>query len=389
MITFRNCEFLDNSISSREFIYFVNFNKMVMDGCSFTNNSFNSSAMCINNVRVDSEVLIINCRFKRNNIGNTYLIQVQHCQGILRIEQTSFTSNQYMDSGSINGALINQPICLNHSISYVNFSHNTLPLIAVVAYDPSSSHTGNSSWSNLQLRYNTANTSHIIVSPNRNLGEIMITLTLNNLIVIGNKIHNPYYQQGNLDIIFLSNCHVYVSDSLFSHNWATALGISGGTITFYGNTMFQNNINAIHGGGMYLNSVISISGNGTISFRKNTALYGGAIYGDGIHCGLQSIQEPDHQKITIELEDNSAGNFNGPNIYMHCNVCSSPWYDNISNYISVHDDDASPVLASYPNKITSTDENGTVIIYPGKKLFYICLFKIAKERMCHILLTSF
>ena len=367
VITFRNCAFLDNSISSGEFIYFVNFNKTVMDGCSFTNNSFNSSVAMSIIVQVDSEVLIVNCRFEGNTIGNTYFIQVRYCQGILRIEQTSFTSNQYMASGSINGALIYQPICLNHIISYVNFSHNTLPLIAADAYDSSSSHTGNSSWSNLQLRYNTANTSHIIVSPNR--GEFMMTLTLNDLIVIGNKIHNPYYQQG---IIFLSNCHVYVSDSQFSHNMATALGISGGTITSNGNTTFQFN-NAIHGGGMYFKNVNSISGNGTISFHKNTAQYGGAIYGgssSGNDCGFQGIQESDHQKLTIELADNSAGNFNGPNVYMHCNVCSSPWYENISNFITVtvHDDDASPVLVSYPNKITSTDEKGTVIIYPGKEI---------------------
>ena len=368
VITFRNCAFLDNSPLSLGFIYLDMFNKTVVDGCSFTNNFFNSSAMYINIGRVGSEVLIVNCRFDWNTIGNTFLIHLVkgYCQGILRIEQTSFTSNRYMASGSLNGALINQPKCLNHSIiSYVNFSYNTLPLIEAVAFDSVSSHTGNISWSNLQLMYNTANKSHITVTPE----FTMTILTLNNLIVIGNKIHNPSYQQATFNVIFLSNCHIYISDSQFSHNMATALGIYNSKITFNGNIKFQYNI-AMNGGGMYLSNVDSISGNGTISFHKNTAQYGGAIYGgdiNGSNCGLQSIQESDHEKLTIEFEDNSAGNFNGPNVYMHCNVCSSPWYDNISNYITVHGDDGSPALVSYPNKITSTDENGTVI-YPGKEI---------------------
>ena len=89
-------------------------------------------------------------------------------------------------------------------------------------------------------------------------------------------------------MVLEASTDVVLSESVFTHNYMSALKVTDSVLTLFGNIKFENNC-AIKGGAVIVSrqSTLNIAPNANVTFENNHALYGGAIYIDGYGNQLQ------------------------------------------------------------------------------------------------------
>ncbi len=379
-VEFSDCVFQDGFfVYPTYFLSLSNFTVAVFDSCIFKNNFFDHTGMIRLSVdKADSIVEIQNCSFientlksstDKNDLRSVPLVDISVCKGSLTIEHTSFIDNYATQT--YRGKLIElKEMCRHSIVNHTIFSKNVFILMEVLIPNYRSQYEFDIY--NLNLTNNTASKTLISFQPSQGdfnfSPNTSVSVKFDNLFARDNHVLITYQHMDMNCVIFFQELknklyNLTAIDSQFIHNAATPIGIHGAVLNLYGEIKLESN-SALQGGGLYAYGDLSLNfaENSNVSFIKNMAQYGGAIY---IRDGCPIINTTS-QNSSLNFSGNYARNFSGANIYLHHNICNCILNSKLIDY---HTDDRSPFLVSYPTQIKLTIESDFLEFYPGERIF--------------------
>ena len=359
------------------FLSLSNFTVAVFDSCTFRNNSFDHTGMIRLSIdKVDSSVEIQNCSFNgntmessidKNNLHSVPLVNISVCKGSLTIERTNFVHN-YATQTYIGKLIELKEMCRHSIVNHTIFSNNTFILMEVLI--PKSRYKLQYEFDiyNLTLTNNTASKTLISFLSAGGFGS-SVSVTFEKLFARDNRVLISYeYVDMNCVIFFQALKHTPYNltsiDSQFIHNAATPIGIQYAVLNLYGEIVLESN-SALKGGGLYAygDLFLNFAKDSNVSFIKNTAQYGGAIY---IQDGCPIIMNTSSHNSSLLFSGNYARNFSGANIYLHKDIRNCTLNSTLIHY---HTDDESPFIVSYPTQIKLANASDSLEFYPGERIF--------------------
>ena len=372
------CQFYQNKGQDNLMnVYYGQTHNLTISNCLFHNNDAQLELIGIKNV---SNVEISGCEFYQNK-GHYYLMIVYYGQNHnLTISNCLFRNN---DAQS---ALIWIDDIFKVTISgcefYQNKGQNEL-MVTILGYFfdmDNCSIYGNDVKatifllvsSNLESMFTITN---CLFSNNTSGGNVLeITsnrLNMSNINLISNKIKWIEYSIMQITAILPSHGETFM---LYNFNFInnTGTGLKLKEVEVYINNLTFYNNTGVYGGGMSLYRA-SIGLTGPLIFKRNTALFGGAIYiatADIQHVTYNSTWCTTFEQITFS--SNSAGTL-GADVFIEDGFSVSQiiyiTFPCINDIIPNHV--RGDHIISGPYNITiNPQSNSTITLFPGQKLTY-------------------
>ena len=351
-LTISNCLFRNNindAISDVIMIEFEDVLNVEISGCEFYQNKGQTHLIQIILEQVNN-LTISNCLF-RNNDAQPDLIMIVDAFNV-EISGCEFYQNKGQDELIVTnlGYLFHMDNCsiYGNDVKYTIFhleSSNFESMFTIT---------------NCLFSNNTSGGNVLEITSNR--------LHMSNINLISNKIKWIEYSIIQITTILLSheqNLHIYNIN--FINNTGTGLKLKK-VIVFLNNIKFYNNT-GVYGGGMSLYDTF-IYLTGPLIFKRNTALFGGAIYIATAALSFVSYSCTTFEQITFS--SNSAGTL-GADVFIEDGFSVSQiiytTFPCINNTISNHV--RGDHIISGPYNITiNPQSNSTITMFPGQKLSY-------------------
>ena len=339
----------------------------VIDGCIFQETSASYGAVVFAHHRgdINSSVLTINrCEFSQQQAGVGDIVKIRLSD--TNINEFSFLLNgSYFHDNSAVGAIVT--VTVSRAVSsktsrfiYASnkFINNTGYGLNIVMEAVNANHSiRESAFTNSRGR---AINAELWCDHCRNNPQLGPTLELVDVSVEHNYPNTLQYDSVAVSLFGIT---LILRDSLFANNIGTALRLYDVEATFAGEVVFEHNVGRL-GGALQLRGDTVILGDANVTFCKNFALFGGAMYIDTAYGGNCFIPKTQCFKSLNFYKNNATTN--GGTIFAtlpSISECFIEYYESCFNSTPPQTGTSAVSLAMPAGQIFTS-----ISIFPGQRI---------------------
>ena len=377
-VSFNKCIFTsgNSTLADTEGLYIDDVHNLTISNCLFCNNIIiNDAQTTLIGIEDVSNVEISGCEFYQNK-GNSYLIHI----GFKQVHNLTI-SNCLFHNNDAQYTLIEIANAINVEISgcelYQNEGQDLIVSFLSLSFlmDNCSFYGNNMKEAIFVLESFTSESSFIITNSlfynNTSSGNIL-GIRSNNLLMSNTKLISNKIKWMEYSIIQITAILTYYNQNLsifnvsFINNTGTGLKLKEVVVKF-NNIMFYNNT-GVYGGGMSLYAP-SIYLTGPLIFKRNTALFGGAIY-----IATAEVQDSFFPDCTTFEQITFSSNFAstlGDDVFIEDGFSASNIiYDTFPCNNEPNDVSGDHIISGPYNITINPQSNSTITLFPGQKLKY-------------------